>query len=73
MATSMNMAVCWDAARCSPVHTDRRFRRAYCLYHQNDETLTVRMLKAVNISETSASIYQTTRATSQNTAMLTYG
>jgi hypothetical protein len=35
-ALSIKMAVFWDAAPCILVNTDRRFRRAYRLYHQDD-------------------------------------
>jgi hypothetical protein len=30
------LTVFWDVAPCSLVETDRRFRGAYCLYHQGD-------------------------------------
>jgi hypothetical protein len=31
----VKMAVFWDAAPCSLIEVDRRFRGAYCLYHQS--------------------------------------
>jgi hypothetical protein len=31
------MTVVWDAAPCSLVENDRRFRGVYCLHHQNDD------------------------------------
>jgi hypothetical protein len=33
------MAVFWVAAPCSLVEVHRRFRHAYCLHHQGDESL----------------------------------
>jgi hypothetical protein len=33
----MKMAVFWDLAPCSLVHTDRRLKGAYCLQHPGDE------------------------------------
>jgi hypothetical protein len=35
----MNFIVFWDVAPCSKVYFDRRFRGAYCLNHQGDESL----------------------------------
>jgi hypothetical protein len=32
------MTISWDIETCSPVYIDRRFRGAYCLHHQGDET-----------------------------------
>jgi hypothetical protein len=37
MAASMKMRSFWDIAPCS-FGVDRRFRAAYCLHHQGDET-----------------------------------
>jgi len=34
---SMKIRVFWDAAPCSLVEVDRRFRDAYCLHHQDDD------------------------------------
>jgi hypothetical protein len=34
MVMSMKMAVFWDIAPCSLVHTDRRFRGTYCFHDQ---------------------------------------
>jgi hypothetical protein len=34
----MKKAVFWVVAPCSLVHTDRRFRGAYCLHDQDDES-----------------------------------
>jgi hypothetical protein len=34
MAANMKMAVFWDAAPCSLVAIDRRFRGTYSLHHQ---------------------------------------
>jgi hypothetical protein len=34
----MKMAVFYDDVPCSPVDISRRFRGAYCLYHQGDES-----------------------------------
>jgi hypothetical protein len=53
MATNIKMAVFWGFEPCSLVYIDRRFRGAYCLV--------ALMMEAVNTSETSVSIYQTTR------------
>jgi hypothetical protein len=36
-AASMKMTIFWDAAPCSLVETDRRFRGAHCLHHHGDE------------------------------------
>jgi hypothetical protein len=33
------MTAFWDIAPCSLVEVDRRFRGAYCLHYQGDETL----------------------------------
>jgi hypothetical protein len=33
-ASNRKMAVFWDAAPCSLLEIDRRFRSAYCLHHQ---------------------------------------
>jgi hypothetical protein len=38
-AAQLKMTVFWVAAPCSLVEIDRRFRGAYCLYHQGDEWL----------------------------------
>jgi hypothetical protein len=35
-AVSMKMTVFWDAAPCSLVEIDRRFRGTYCLHHRGD-------------------------------------
>jgi hypothetical protein len=40
----------WDIAQYSLVEVDRRFRGAYCLHHQADESL---MIEAVRAFETS--------------------
>jgi hypothetical protein len=53
-AVSMNMTVFWDVAPCSLVEIDRRFRGAYCLYHQG-------RVEAVSTSETSVNLYKATR------------
>jgi hypothetical protein len=37
-ATSMKMSVFWDVAPCILVDTGRRFRGAYCLHHQGNDT-----------------------------------
>jgi hypothetical protein len=39
-AASMNMAIFWEVAPCILVETDRHFRGAYCLHHQDYEYLT---------------------------------
>jgi hypothetical protein len=36
-AASMRFRVLWDVAPCSYVEVHRRFRGAYCLYHQGDD------------------------------------
>jgi hypothetical protein len=36
IATRMKITVFWDIARCSLVETNRRFRCAHCLHHQDD-------------------------------------
>jgi hypothetical protein len=36
-AASMKMTGFWDAAPCSIVEPYRRFRDAYCFYHQGDQ------------------------------------
>jgi hypothetical protein len=33
----MQLAVFWDAAQCSLVDTDRRFRGTYCLHYQGPD------------------------------------
>jgi hypothetical protein len=35
-AVSMKMTDFWDAAPCSHVEVDRRFRVAYCLHYQGE-------------------------------------
>jgi hypothetical protein len=45
----MKMAAFWDLALCSLV-VDRRFRGAYCLYHQDDDSLQFALLKRQSIS-----------------------
>jgi hypothetical protein len=35
---SMKLRAFWDIAPCSLVGVDRRFRGAYCLHHQGDES-----------------------------------
>jgi hypothetical protein len=62
LTASIKNAVLWDVALCSLVHVDRRFRCVYCLYLQGND--------AVSTSETSFSIYQTTRPTFQKTDIL---
>jgi hypothetical protein len=47
------MTVFWIVEPCSLVQVYRRFRGAYCLYHQDDQE--------VNTSEMSVNFYQTTR------------
>jgi hypothetical protein len=37
-AASMKFKVFWDILTCSQVDVDRRFRGAYCLYHQGGRT-----------------------------------
>jgi hypothetical protein len=37
MAASMKVRAFWDIWLCSLVRVDRRFRGAYCLYHQDDD------------------------------------
>jgi hypothetical protein len=32
------MIISWDVAPCSRLEIDRRFRGAYCLHHQGDES-----------------------------------
>jgi hypothetical protein len=51
-------AIIWDVTPCSLVDIDRRFREAYSLHHQPDHFPDS---ATVNSSETSVSIYQTTR------------
>jgi hypothetical protein len=46
-AASMKMIAFTEIALCSLVEVDRRFRGAYCLHHQGDETV---MLEAVRTS-----------------------
>jgi hypothetical protein len=58
----MKISVFWDFAPCSLIHADSRFRRAYCLHHQ----------EAVNSSETYVNIHQTTWCNIQKTAILTH-
>jgi hypothetical protein len=53
MAASMKMTAFWDVAPCSILELDRRFRCAYCLYHQGD--------RRESTSDTSANFYETTR------------
>jgi hypothetical protein len=36
----MKMIAFWNIAPCNLVEMDRRFRRAYCLHHQGDESST---------------------------------
>lgn len=47
----MKVTVLWNTASCSLAAVDRRFTRAYCVYHQGFIAL---MMDAVRISETSA-------------------
>jgi hypothetical protein len=54
MATIIKMVVFWDVAPCNIVHTDGRFRDAYCYHIHGDD-------RAVNISEMSVNFYRTTR------------
>jgi hypothetical protein len=42
----VKMAVFWDAGSCSPVETDRRFRLAYCLYYQAQQSRLVTFILA---------------------------
>jgi hypothetical protein len=37
-AASVKMTADWDIVPCSPVEVDRRFRGAYCLHQQNNES-----------------------------------
>jgi hypothetical protein len=55
------MTVFWDIAPCCLVEVYRRFRGAYCLHHQGDESLITLMLEAVSTFETSVNFYQTSR------------
>jgi hypothetical protein len=57
----MKMAVFWDIAPCSLVEVYRRFRGAFCLHHQGDESLITLMMEAASTCETSVNFYQTTR------------
>jgi hypothetical protein len=50
----------WDIAPCILVEIDRRFRGAYCLHHQGDESSYCLMMGAVRISETSVYFNETT-------------
>jgi hypothetical protein len=46
-ASSINMIAFWNIAPCSPVEVDRRFRGAYCLHHQDNDTLLQRNYTAL--------------------------
>jgi hypothetical protein len=35
---SLEMTVFWDVAPCSLIEIDRRFGRAYCLHHEDDDS-----------------------------------
>jgi hypothetical protein len=50
----MNTTAFWDMVSCRVVKVYRRFKRAYCLHHQNDHP------DAIHISETSVSFYDIT-------------
>jgi hypothetical protein len=50
-----DMTVLWDVAPCSEAEIDRRFRRVYCLHHQDD------VMEAVSTSETSVILHEITR------------
>jgi hypothetical protein len=50
-----------DVARCSLLHTDRRFIHVYYLHHQEGESFIALITSAVSTSETSVFISQTTR------------
>jgi hypothetical protein len=43
-AASMKVTVVWDVAPCSLVDIDLRFRGAYCLHHQGNESFTTFMI-----------------------------
>jgi hypothetical protein len=64
----LEMAVFWNFASCSLVDIERRFRGAYCLHQQGDL-----MMEAVNSSETSANVYQTTRRKMTEDSHLHFG
>jgi hypothetical protein len=36
--STLKFTVFWDVLPCSQIDVDRRFRVAYCLQHQSDET-----------------------------------
>jgi hypothetical protein len=46
-AASMNMAAFWDTPPCGLVYVDRRFRGAYCIYHQGDQSTSTRLHGAI--------------------------
>jgi hypothetical protein len=52
------MTVFWDIPPCSLIEVDRRFRSAYCLHHQGDDLIALKM-EAVSTPETSVNFYQT--------------
>jgi hypothetical protein len=45
-AGSMKITALWDVASCS-FGVDRRFRGAYCLHHQGDESFITLIMEAV--------------------------
>jgi hypothetical protein len=69
LINTLRMAVFLDVVLCSLVDTDQRFKGAYCLHLQGDESL---MMKAVNSSETSVNI-RLHGATSQKIAFFKFG
>jgi hypothetical protein len=58
-ATNIKMAVFWVAVPCSLVEFGRRFRHAYCLHHQDDNSCLMVLMEAANKPVTSASFYET--------------
>jgi hypothetical protein len=57
----MSIRAFWDAAPCSFVGVDRRFKGAYCLHHQGDESFIALMMEVVRTSETPVYSTETAR------------
>jgi hypothetical protein len=59
MAASTKLTVFWDAAPCSLIEIDRRFRGTCSLHHQRDDEGLE--MEAISTSETSVNFSETAR------------
>jgi hypothetical protein len=55
------MAAFRAVARCGQARVYQRFKRPYCLHHQDDERIIALMMEAVQTSETLVNSHQSTR------------